>query len=171
MSETKETKTTEILKMALLLEHRGKAFYKKVASQTENEEIRNIFNIMADEEQLHIDFLSEQFSYYQKNDKFNPGKISVANADESIANTVLSKDLKEKISATSYEGAAISAAIDMEKKAIALYSERAENATDPNEKDLYKWLANWENDHLGILARLDKELMEHIWYNNMFWPF
>lgn len=166
-----ESKTTEILKMAILMEHRGKAFYKKVAEQTDNEEVKNIFNIMADEEQVHIDFLSEQFSYYQKNDRLNPEKLSLAQAEDSIANTILSKDLKEKLSAAGYEAAAISAAIDMEKKAIAVYSERAANASDQNEKELYTWLSNWENDHLQILAQLDKELMEKVWFDNSFWPF
>lgn len=166
-----ETKTTEILKMAILMEHRGKAFYKKVAEQTDNAEVKNIFNIMADEEQLHIQFLSEQFAYYQKNNKLNPDKVSLAQADDSIAKTILSMDLKKKLSAVGYEAAAISAAIDMEKKAIAVYSERAANATDKSEKELYAWLANWENDHLRILAELDKELMEEIWYDNSFWPF
>ncbi len=166
-----ESKTTEILKMAILMENRGKAFYKKVAEQTENAEVKNIFNIMADEEQVHIQFLSEQFAYYQKNNKLNPEKTSLAQADDSIANTILSKDIKKNISAAGYEAAAISAAIDMEKKAIALYSERAETATDESEKELYTWLSNWENDHLQILAQLDKELMEQIWYDNSFWPF
>jgi rubrerythrin len=166
-----ESKTLEILKMAILMEHRGKAFYKKVAEQTENEEVKNIFNIMADEEQTHIDFLSEHYSYYQKNNTLNPHKILLVSADESIAKTVLSNDLKKKLSGAGYEAAAIAAAVDMEKKAIAVYSERATNATDQSEKELYTWLANWENDHLNLLVQLDKELMEQIWYDNSFWPF
>lgn len=166
-----ETKTAEILKMAILMEVRGKAFYQKVAQQTDNEEIKNIFNIMANEEQTHIEFLSDQFAYYQKNKKINPDKVGLAQADDSIAKMILSPELKKKLSAVGYEAAAISAAIDMEKRAIAVYSERAENATDQSEKELYAWLANWENDHLRILAELDKELMEKIWYDNSFWPF
>ncbi|MDD3687832.1 MAG: ferritin family protein [Bacteroidales bacterium] len=166
-----ESKTLEILKMAILMEHRGKAFYKKVAEQTDNEEVRNIFNLMADEEQTHIEFLSEQFAYYQKNQKINPDKLGLSQTDDSIAKTILSSDLKTKLSAVGYEAAAIAAAMDMEKKAIAVYSERAKSATDQSEKELYTWLANWENDHLNILAQLDKELMEKVWYDNSFWPF
>ena len=166
-----ESKTTEILKMAILMEHRGKAFYQKLAEQTDNEEVKNIFRIMADEEQLHIDFLSEQFAYYQKNNKLNPGKITMKPTEDSIANTILSPEIKKNLSAVGYEAAAITAAIDMEKRAIAVYAERAETATDPSEKELYTWLSNWENDHLNILAKLDKELMEQVWYDNSFWPF
>lgn len=167
----KESKSLEILKMALLMEHRGKSFYQKVAEQTDNEDVKNIFLIMADEESLHIDYLSKQFAHYQKHQKFDNQSLSLSGSDDGIANLVLSEDIKNKISASGYEAAAIAAAIDMENKAIAVYKERAENAEDPKEKELYNWLANWEKDHLKILAQLNKELTEKIWYDNQFWPF
>jgi rubrerythrin len=167
----KESKSLEILKMSLLMEHRGKAFYQKVAEQTDSEDVRNIFLIMADEERLHIDYLSKQFAHYQKHQKFNNESLSLSGSDDGIANLILSEDVKNKISASGYEAAAISAAIDMENKAIAVYKERAENAEDSEEKELYNWLANWEKDHLRILAQLNKELTEKIWYDNQFWPF
>jgi rubrerythrin len=167
----KESKSLEILKMSLLMEHRGKAFYQKVAEQTDSEDVRNIFLIMADEERLHIDYLSKQFAHYQKHQKFNNESLSLSGSDDGIANLILSEDVKNKISASGYEAAAISAAIDMENKAISVYKERAENAEDPEEKKLYSWLANWEKDHLRILAQLNKELTEKIWYDNQFWPF
>lgn len=166
-----ESKSTEILKLALLMEHRGKAFYKKVAEQTDNSDVKKIFNIMADEEQLHIDFLAAQFSYYQKNKTFDPKKPTTKPTHESIANMILSEEIKHTISASGFESAAISAAIDMENKAIAVYKERAENADSDEEKEMYKWLADWEKDHLKILADLNKELTEKIWYDNNFWPF
>ena len=167
----KESKSLEILKMALLMEHRGKAFYQKVAEQTDDEDVKNIFLIMADEERLHIDYLSKQFAHYQKNQKFDNQNLTLSGSDDGIANLVLSEDIKNKISASGFEAAAISAAIDMENKAIAVYKERAENAEDPEEKELYNWLANWEKDHLRILAQLNKELTEKVWYDNQFWPF
>ena len=46
-----ENNTLEILKQAILLERRGKAFYQKVAEQTENKTIRDVFEMMAEEEQ------------------------------------------------------------------------------------------------------------------------
>ncbi|MDD3877471.1 MAG: ferritin family protein [Bacteroidales bacterium] len=164
----KEEKTLEILKMALLMEHRGKAFYKKIAEQTTIEDVKKIFNLMADEEQLHIEFLGKQFSSYKKTNKFDFFSLK---EDGEIAKLVLSEDMKKQISASGFEAAAISAAIDMENKAISVYSERAEAAVDVNEKALYSWLANWEKDHLTILADLNKELTEKIWYDNNFWPY
>jgi rubrerythrin len=44
-------------------------------------------------------------------------------------------------------------------------------ATDLNEKELYAWLADWEQTHLKMLNEMNKQLMESIWNDNQFWPF
>ena len=92
-------------------------------------------------------------------------------SSEGFASIILNNNLKKEISAASYEAAAISAAIDMENNAIKTYTERANLATDKNEKDLFNWLANWEKTHHEILIHIDNELKESIWFDNKFWPF
>jgi rubrerythrin len=162
------SKTLEILKMAILMEKRGQAFYYQVASQTKSPEVKNIFEIMAKEEVLHEKYLSDQFKELQKNQKLS--NVSLPTAD-GFDNIILSDNLKKEISAAGYEAAAISAAIDMESNAVKVYSERAISATDENEKQLFNWLANWEKGHHKILIELDNELKESIWFDNQFWPF
>ncbi|TRZ76810.1 MAG: rubrerythrin [Bacteroidetes bacterium] len=162
--------TLDILKMAILMEKRGFAFYTTVAEQTSDPDIRNVFKTMAAEESIHVKFLSEQFLSFEKNQEFTCPNLQDQSAD-GIANMVLSGEVKNRIAAAGFEAAAISAAIDMEKKAIKVYSTQAEAATDPNEKILYNWLSDWEKGHLKILNDLDNELKEKIWYNNQFWPF
>ncbi len=163
-------KSLDILKMAILMEKRGFAFYTTVAEQTSDPEISNVFKTMAAEESIHVKFLSEQFLSFEKNQEFTCPNLQDQTAD-GIANMVLSGEVKNRIAAAGFEAAAISAAIDMEKKAIDVYSTQAETATDPNEKILYNWLSDWEKGHLKILNDLDNELKEKIWYNNQFWPF
>jgi len=165
-----EDKATEILKNAILLEKRGGAFYSKVAEQASGKAVKEFFELMADEEVKHIKILSEQFKAYQQNKKFNPGDYT-ADYGGSIAAGVLTQELIAEMSAADYEAAAISAAMSMEKNAIKLYSDRAAEAADPNEKTLYQWLSDWEKQHLHFLAAIDKELTEQIWYDNSFWPF
>lgn len=166
-----ETKNTlDILKMAILMEKRGVAFYTTVSGQTPDPEISNIFKIMAEEESVHVKFLSEQFLSFEKNKEFSCPNLQDPSAD-GIAGMILSDEVKNRIAAAGYEAAAISAAIDMEKKAIEVYSTQAGAATDPNEKKLFTWLSDWEKSHLKILNDLDNELKEKIWNNNQFWPF
>ncbi len=166
-----ETKSPlDILKMAILMEMRGFSFYTKVAEQTNDDDIRSVFSIMAQEENMHIKYLSEQFSNYEKNKSFSHTSVTDSSA-AGITKLILSEEMKNTISAAGYEAAAISAAIDMEKKAIEVYSKQAEISTDPNEKKLYRWLADWEKGHLKILSDLDNELRDKIWFDNHFWPF
>jgi rubrerythrin len=164
-----ENSTLEILKQAILLEKRGKAFYQNVAEKTENRAARDVFEMMAAEEQKHIDTLSEQFMAYRKKQKFIPG--SYDSESSSVASKVLTEEIKEKISAAGFEAAAISAAILMEERAVKLYSEGMENTSDPEAKALFEWLARWEREHLSLLLDIDKSLKEKIWFDNKFWPF
>ena len=163
-------KTIEILKTAILLEKRGESFYRKVASQTEFPEVAHIFKTMADEEVMHAKLLSEKYREANANKPLTKPEFPSANKD-SIAEAILSEDVKAQIAAAGFEAAAISAAIDMENKAIEIYSARASSADDPSEKSLFNWLADWERTHHKILYDLDVELKERVWNDNHFWPF
>jgi rubrerythrin len=125
---------------------------------------------MASEEQTHIEFLSRQFLSYQKNQEFSKADYA-GNPNGLIADLILTENVKKEITAASYEAAAISAAIDMETKAIEVYSNRAAETKDQNEKDLFLWLADWEKGHHKILNDLNEELKQSIWFDNQFWPF
>jgi len=164
----KENKAMEILKTAILLERRGKASYLKVADQATDPDVKQIFEIMRDEEDKHVKILSEQFTHFAQHQRFKDVKLPKGDGD--TASEILSAKMKENISAASFEAAAISSAIDMETRAIEIYTERAKQATDQEEKKLYQWLASWEQGHHKILFELDRELRERIWNDNHFWP-
>ena len=101
-----ENTLVNILKSAILMEKRGKSFYKKVSELAEDAEVKKIFTIMAKEEDVHIRFLSEQFAHLAGYKELK--LISYKGNDEegSIADMILSKDLKKKISASGFEAAA-----------------------------------------------------------------
>ncbi len=164
------TKALEILKTAILLEKRGKAFYEKMAEQTASPEARKIFTTMAEEEKAHVEFLSVQFANFIKEGKFAKPDTSY-NDTEDISHEVLNPQLIKEISAASFEAAAISAAMDFETRAVELYSNRSAEADDPYEKEMYRWLAEWESGHHKLLYDLNEALKESIWYDNQFWPF
>ncbi len=165
-------KTVEdILKEAILLEMRGKAFYSSVAEKTESKSAKKIFEQMAAEEDEHIMFLSKQFQNYHKNHEFIKVEDAPEHDEEEIATKVLTEELKKEISAAGFEAAAIASAIDFENRAIKLYSERAEEAVDSTEKEIYSMLARWEEGHAKELHKLNDALKEDIWNDNNFWPF
>lgn len=161
---------TDILKEAILLERRGKAFYTTCARQTQSEAAKKIFQMMADEEDEHINFLSKQFAHYEKTHEFMKNDVH-GDVDDSTVMKILSEDIKKEISAASFEAAAISAAMDFETRAVEIYSQRANEASDPNEKEMYQMLADWEKGHHFWLHKINDELKEQVWYDNNFWPF
>lgn len=165
-----EDKTVEILKNAILLEKRGHAFYRQVADQAAGKAVKQFFEFMADEEDKHIKILSDQFKSYQDNNEFRPGNFNDDHGAD-VASNVLTQEMKTEIAAADFEAAAISAAMSMEERAIKLYSDRAEEASESSEKALYGWLAKWEMQHLKFLSDIDRELREEIWNDNSFWPF
>lgn len=160
----------DILKTAILLERRGKAFYTTAARQTESEAARKIFTMMAEEEDEHIEFLSKQFAEYEKSGTFASNDLEEPVDDTEVV-MILSEQVKKEISAAGFEAAAISAAIDFENRAIEVYQGRADEATDPNEKEMYQMLADWERTHHHLLHKLNEDLKEQIWHDNNFWPF
>jgi rubrerythrin len=160
----------DILKEAILLERRGHSFYLKIAEQSTHQAVREFFENMAEEEERHIEILESQFSAYTHNQQFEP--LSDQDRQNPPADQlVLDESVKKQIAAADYEAAAISAAILMEEKAVALYSDRAEAAKEPAEESLYLWLAAWERGHLSSLAKIDREIKEAIWNDQQFWPF
>ena len=160
----------EIIKTAILMENRGKVFYQKIAEQSESKAVREFFTLMAAEEENHIQVLGEQFRTYLDQNRFL-ASVDAYQFSSDFASKVLTREVRNEISSAGFEAAAISAAIAMEKAAIALYSDRAGNSDNPEEKQLYDWLAGWEKEHLNFLVEIEKELKEKIWFDNQFWPF
>jgi len=165
----KSDKAIDVLKTAILLERRGKAFYTQAARQSESKSAKKIFEMMAEEEDEHIEFLTRQFKNYHEHHEFL--KSDPAPEEDETVVEILSEKIKKEISAAGFEAAAISAAIDFENRAIDVYSKRAEEATDTNEKEMYQMLADWEKGHHHLLYKLNEDLKEEIWNDNNFWPF
>ena len=163
-----ENKNLEILKGAILLEHKGKAFYESVAKTSTIATVKEIFSSMAMEEAEHIDILTKQYVTLRSTGKFE--KTDLAKNPMNFAEKILDDAVKSQINGAGYEAAAISAALSMEKQAVEFYGNRGKSATDPAEIELYNWLADWETSHVDLLVSIDNELRESIWFDQKFWP-
>jgi rubrerythrin len=158
----------DILKVAILLEHRGKALYESVVKSSGSDDVKQLFLLLSKEEDKHISVLKKQFSRLSKGESFDVAELETEHATTHEA--VLTDKLVKDISGAGYEAAVIAAALEFEKKAVDYYSEHASHAESEEEKKLYGWLADWEKNHMLMMARLDNELKEKIWFDNQFWP-
>lgn len=160
----------DALKRGILLERKGKIFYEVAAKQAEDLSVKKFFQEMSDDESYHDRYLSNIYSNLNRSGLIP--KIDLTESDiRKASRFVIDNDLITKISSASYEAAAISAAIEMEKKSIQLYSEQADKATDSEEKNMFEFLRNWEKGHLEVLEKINQEIQEKIWFDNSFWPF
>lgn len=163
-----KSKAMEILKGAMLLEMKGKAFYEHNARAAASAPIKKVFETMSMEEDSHVDILARQMKSLSKSGQFETVKPVKG---EDFAEAVLSQEIRGKVSAAGYEAAAISAAMAMEDRAVRFYTDRADASDDVAEKEMYQWLADWEKTHLHLLTTLDRELRESVWNDNQFWPY
>ncbi|MCX7697153.1 MAG: ferritin family protein [Bacteroidales bacterium] len=159
----------DVLKEAILMEKRGQALYNEVSHKSPDPDVKRIFSLMAEEEAMHAAFLSEQLKSFLKNKNFV--KLDLKEEVSTLTELIINTNLKDKIEAASFEGAAISAAIELETKSIEVYKKQAKEAIDPHIKEMFEYLARWENTHYEILLKLDEQLKEKIWFSNEFWPF
>ena len=88
-----ENSTLDVLKSALLLEKKGKAFYQNIANKSDTSSVKEFFSFMASEEDKHIEMLSQQFKSYQTNGTFVSNNTSENHTDVELS--VISKDIKE----------------------------------------------------------------------------
>jgi rubrerythrin len=161
-------KKLDVVKGAILLEHKGKALYESVTKTAKVEGVKELFKMLVREEEKHIDLLTKQYSRILK------GKIPDASdlekGDATVTAAIISSDVTKEVHGAGYEAAVISAALEFEKNAVNFYSKQAEKAESEGERKLYRWLVRWEKTHMMMLAKLDNEIREQIWYDNQFWP-
>jgi rubrerythrin len=161
-------KALDIIKGALMIEHRGKALYESAVKKTDNDAARELFQMMVDEEQTHIEILNKQFTLVSKGQDFDASGME--NVEDPTVEAILTDKVVKEISAAGYESAVIGAALELEKSAVQFYSERKAAAASKEEQILFNWLVKWETDHMEMLAKLDKDIKEQVWYDNSFWP-
>jgi len=164
-----ESNTLNILKSAFLMERQGKALYETAKAQAENKEVKAFFQSLVEDEQEHMDILERQFKSFMSDGKFIAGNFEDVPGAQT-APDILSDAVKKNINAAGFESTAITAAIGFEEKAVNLYAQQAQEATDPEEKKLYHWLSVWEKTHLKKLMAIQESLMARIWEDNSFWP-
>ena len=59
---------------------------------------------------------------------------------------------------------------DLENKAIAYYRDHAARTDDPDLKQLFTWLLEWEDGHLTQLLELEKIYQDAYWADQGFSP-
>jgi len=152
------------IKTAIQMEKDGYAYNKKASAQTSSDMGREIFDSLANDEQLHLEVFQKLFE-----DRINKSEWNnLVNSSKKYAEIdIFPKDLQqiEGANPDTNELDAIKIAMDSEKDAIEYYGKIKEKTKEEDIKRIINEIIEQEKNHYSIL----QEEFEHLtktgyWY-------
>ena len=159
------------LRDAILTEHTGSSFYTIAAENTEDPKGREVFRMLAAEEDLHEQYLKKQYALIAEGRDPDPLVVSDTAALLEGDSPVFSTGLRDRIADAHREMTALSVGLQLELHTIARYRELAELAGRPGLREFYDKLRVWEEGHARALERQSRLLREAYWDAGGFAPF
>jgi len=170
MNEDAKTQAMiQAVKDAVMVEIKGKELYSHAVTQTKDPAARALFEVLAKDEEDHVRILQIQYRSLMEAGKLNLSDVHPAEVDHG-SHVVIDDQFKRSLKRGTFEMAVIGIGCDLEKKAIAYYKEHAEKAEDPDLKQLFTWLTEWEDGHLKQLLELEKYYQDAYWADQGFSP-
>lgn len=161
-----ESNEIKILKTAILNEIEGEKFYKRAARETIDNDSKKAFLYLAEDEQKHQGMLRDMLNHLAADKEIDPDKLKVQGTPSpqifAATHTIDSKNAMEI--------SIFHIAIMMEKASIDYYRQAAEKTTNPQAKELYTHLADWEITHLDSMERIYDDLTEDWWDHQSYSP-
>lgn len=137
------------LLVALKAEKEAINFYARMANRSLNPDGKKMFEKILGEEKKHMKVIEQRLKKMKASLDYS-GILEKA--------SILSEINFEDPDLSDIE--IINSAIEDEKHAITFYAREAEGASDQEEKEFYKMLANDEEDHMKVLEKESLKLRE-----------
>ena len=137
----------EVIRAAVQLERDGRKMYLDMAEKASNDMARRMFESLADDETLHIQWI----------ENLEPGAKNAGEANRKTYQRLrhifadVSANEKEKAAQAKKDLEAIDLALDMEEKSRAAYAEWAEDSENEEVRRLCTVLADVERFHREVL--------------------
>lgn len=169
MSDASKQAVIKAIKDAVMVEVKGQQLYHHAAQQAEDVAAKKMFEMLAADEDDHVRILMNQYKSLVEAGKLDLENVHPAEVDHG-SQTVITDDFKKAVQRGKFEMAVISIGCDLERKAIAYYKEHAAATDDPELKQLFTWLVEWEDGHLEQLLELEKIYQDAYWADQGFSP-
>jgi rubrerythrin len=138
----------DIFEFAMQKEKYSENYYRQLAGKTGNKGLKNICNMLADEEAKH-------YKVVQKMRTNNPDKITdtpiLKNAKKVFEKM---RESTEKFNFNISELQLYEKAKNIEQEAKQFYMEKTEEVDNPDQKEIFKKLANEEQKHFIVLENI-----------------
>lgn len=159
------------LKAAIEAEQNGYHFYIMAARSTEDEQGREVFEQLANEELDHVRYLKQQHRSLMVDGVLDRDATMGRRTDLSGDSPIFSDKLKARAGQAHFEMSALSIGMNLELNAVKYYQAQADASDDPAVKTFFKELAEWESGHYEALSRQSEVLKEDYWAANGFSPY
>ena len=138
------------LQMAIQTEIDGYSFYQKFATQTEDPEARLMFERLARDEVMHLEFLRNVKAMLEESGEWAEYKGMPLPPVEGAP--IFSRErVEQNVVAYTSDLSALRVAYLIEKDAADFYRRAAQETDDPNGKRIYLDLVRMEEGHLALL--------------------
>lgn len=155
----------ELIKQGILNEIEGYEFYRMAGDKIAEEENKNIFYEIAEEERKHAEWLQLIYKKLSNQEIIDVAFLENPPSPEIYQWTKLKADQL-------HTGVSIfGVAIQMEKESVAFYENAKMQVEDPNLLKLYDTLISWEQIHLEQFTNQYSIYKELWWQEQDFAPF
>jgi rubrerythrin len=158
------------LKTAIEAELTGYNFYKNAAQTTTDPQGKETLLRLSEEEIGHFDYLRHQYKSVLEGGTYDFSRKLLQPAQKGAENPIFSQAIKKRIKESHFEISVLSIAMKLEQEASNFYKSCASKATDPQAKQFYQELADWETEHFNAFEQQFNALKEEYFQANNFIP-
>jgi rubrerythrin len=143
----------EALKTAIKGEIEGRELYKTTAEKTDDKKAKEVFQMLADEEQKHLDSLVEIARDYEEGKDIKVPDLPQPASFEDAESPIFTREFKDHVADKNFEMASLSIGIKLELESEKSYREMAGEAKHDKLKNFFNFLADWEKGHYEYLQQ------------------
>ncbi len=167
--DPRQQRMIEAVKNAIMTEIKGQQLYSHAAATTQDPSAKAMFTALARDEDEHVALLQAQHKSLVEAGRIDLSQVHPAEMDHG-AGHVIDDSFRKSIKRGTFEMAVIGIGCDLENKAINYYRDQAAKSDDPDLKQLFTWLGEWEVGHLEQLVELEKMMQDEYWADQGFAP-
>jgi rubrerythrin len=169
----KKEELLDIVKKAIRVENDGYQFYRLAEEKTQDAKGKEVFASLAKDETNHMQILKSLYQSIKGEGEFKFDEVKEMKhiLDTTSESPIFSREFKQRLDRSAFEMTALSIGILLEKNSIDFYKHSAEGAAEKDAKMLFRYLADWEGEHLRALVNQQKYLQEDYWTEARFYPF
>lgn len=161
----------EVLQRAYQIEVDGHTFYSMTAARAEKPAVRELFEKLASDEVQHQAYLKAVLSRLDA-EGTAAFKLNLRPAGlEPFSQGIFTDRFRQQARGAEFEVAVLSIGMQLETSAIDHFTSAAANTTSVEVREFYRFLADWEKQHLDALQSLFNSVRTDFWAEVGFAPF